>query len=306
MSERRRSTACADWGAETAIVLGSGLNSLVANAAADQRDFVSRISRACRARRARPHAVEFVLGVVGETRVIYAQGRVHLYEGHSAQRVTAGIRRSPQRGIKRMILNECRGQCESGFCSRIMDDDPIDHLNLTGTTPLLGSRGIYRHDGCLFARFGEIASAPRRENDAGSLHEGVYAGLLGPQYETPAEVRMLRALGADAIGMSTVLEAIQARALGLEVAGFSCLTNWAGRYGLTTNLSPRRIVSGKHRTGLRTEDFCPLDLARRVLTARRLDYLRSVGAARAARDLSSSPCLAEVTKGPPSMRRGRR
>jgi purine-nucleoside phosphorylase len=60
-----------------------------------------------------------------------------------------------------------------------------------------------------------------------TLHEGVYAGLLGPQYETPAEVRMLQSLGADAIGMSTVLEAIQARALGLEVAGFSCLTNWA-------------------------------------------------------------------------------
>ncbi len=64
-----------------------------------------------------------------------------------------------------------------------------------------------------------------------TLHEGVYAGLLGPQYETPAEVRMLRALGADAIGMSTVLEAIQARALGLEVAGFSCLTNWAAATG---------------------------------------------------------------------------
>jgi purine-nucleoside phosphorylase len=63
--------------------------------------------------------------------------------------------------------------------------------------------------------------------DGVTLHEGVYAGLLGPQYETPAEVRMLQKLGADAVGMSTVLEAIQARALGLEVAGFSCLTNWA-------------------------------------------------------------------------------
>ena len=65
-----------------------------------------------------------------------------------------------------------------------------------------------------------------------TLHEGVYAGLLGPQYETPAEIRMLQKLGADAVGMSTVLEAIQARALGLEVAGFSCLTNWAA--GLNT------------------------------------------------------------------------
>jgi purine-nucleoside phosphorylase len=74
-----------------------------------------------------------------------------------------------------------------------------------------------------------------------TLHEGVYAGLLGPQYETPAEVRMLHSLGADAIGMSTVLEVIQARALGMEVAGFSCLTNWAAGMG-TEKLSHEEVL----------------------------------------------------------------
>jgi purine-nucleoside phosphorylase len=115
-----------------------------------------------------------------------------------------------------------------------------DHINLTGTTPLLGS--------AQFVDLTEVYSKKWREEfrlGAAAknlvLHEGVYAGLLGPQYETPAEVRMLRSLGADAIGMSTVLEAIQARALGLEVAGFSCLTNWAAGLG-SGNLSHEEVL----------------------------------------------------------------
>ena len=101
-----------------------------------------------------------------------------------------------------------------------------DHLNLQGTTPLLG--GPHFHD------LSEVYSAAWRDRFLQAaaalpmpLHEGVYAALLGPQYETPAEIRMLRTLGADAVGMSTVPEAIQARALGMEVAGISMLTNWA-------------------------------------------------------------------------------
>ena len=100
-----------------------------------------------------------------------------------------------------------------------------DHLNLTGTSPLEG--------GANFIDMTEVYSSAWRETLRNAarrlmmpLHEGVYAGLRGPQYETPAEIRMLQTLGADAVGMSTVLEALQARALGLEVLGFSCLTNW--------------------------------------------------------------------------------
>ncbi len=105
-----------------------------------------------------------------------------------------------------------------------------DHLNLTGTTPLMGSAQFVDMSEVYASKIRACFANVAREAGI-TLHEGVYAGLLGPQYETPAEVRMVRMLGADAIGMSTVLEAIQARALGLEVIGFSCLTNWAAGIG---------------------------------------------------------------------------
>ena len=216
------------WGAETAIVLGSGLNSLVENATLDQR--VPYLEFPHLPRPSVPgHAGQFVLGSAGETRVIYAQGRVHLYEGHAAGAVTAGIRLFSECGIKRVILTNAAGTANPEFSpgSWMMIRD---HLNLTGTTPLLGApQFIDMTD--VYSRAWRERFARAAKASGISLNEGVYAGLLGPQYETPAEVRMLRALGADAIGMSTVLEAIQARALGLEVAGFSCLTNWAAAAG---------------------------------------------------------------------------
>jgi purine-nucleoside phosphorylase len=108
-----------------------------------------------------------------------------------------------------------------------------DHLNLTGTSPLSGADFIDM-SGAYDAAWRRDFMAAAHESGM-RLHEGVYAGLRGPQYETPAEVRMLRTLGADAVGMSTVLETIQARALGLRVAGFSCLTNWAAGMQETLN-----------------------------------------------------------------------
>ncbi len=101
-----------------------------------------------------------------------------------------------------------------------------DHLNLTGYVAL-GGRAQFTDMTNAYSPAWRGVFARAAAATGIALHEGVYAGLLGPQYETAAEVRMLRTLGADAIGMSTVLETIQARALGLEVAGFSCLTNWA-------------------------------------------------------------------------------
>jgi len=123
-----------------------------------------------------------------------------------------------------------------------------DHINLSGTTPLLGEPNFVdmteAYSPQWRTRFREAARTA-----AIILHEGIYAGLLGPQYETPAEVRMLRSLGADAIGMSTVLEVIQARALGLNVAGFSCLTNWAAGIG-TDKLSHEEVLEiGKGAAG---------------------------------------------------------
>ncbi|MEP6698209.1 MAG: purine-nucleoside phosphorylase [Verrucomicrobiota bacterium] len=217
-----------DWGADLAIVLGSGLNALVTEAAPENRipyaDFAGLPKTSVPG-----HAGQFILGCVNEMRVIYAQGRVHLYEGHSAEDVAAGVRLLGETGIKRLILTNAAGCANENFSPgswMIISD----HLNLTGTSPLIGRADFIDMTDSYSSKWrAKFRSAAKSEGL--TLHEGIYAGLLGPQYETPAEVRMLRSLGADAIGMSTVIEAIQARALGLEVAGFSCLTNWAAGMG---------------------------------------------------------------------------
>ena len=213
-----------DWHAETAIALGSGLSSItpkVSNIAAIPYAEFDEIPRPS----VRGHAGRFVLGEISEQHVIFAQGRVHLYEGHSARDVTAIVRILAEGGIKQLILTNAAGSANPKFApgSWMMITDQI---NLTGTSPLLGTSEFVDLSQAYSPRLRENFRRVARKIDM-VLHEGVYAGLLGPQYETPAEVRMLQKLGADAIGMSTVLEVIQARALGLEVAGFSCLTNLA-------------------------------------------------------------------------------
>ena len=209
-----------EWG----LVLGSGLGSFV-----ERMEIIASVPYSEIAGLPQSsvpgHAGRFVFGKIGTTTVVAAQGRVHLYEGKSAAEVTAGVRWMQSLGVQRLVLTNAAGTCNPAFSpgSWMMLND---HLNLTHTTPLLGGANFFDmsevYSKTLRARFSKVAA------ELGTtLHEGVYAGLLGPQYETPAEVRMLRTLGADAVGMSTVLEAIQARALGMEVAGFSCLTNWA-------------------------------------------------------------------------------
>lgn len=171
------------------------------------------------------HAGQLLGATVGQSTWALLKGRVHLYEGRPAADVTAGIRLLKSLGCHTVILTNAAGtlhpQHPPGSWMQI-----TDHLNLTGTSPLLGGANFVDmteiYDRSLVASFERIASELSLP-----LHQGVYAGLLGPQYETPAEIRMLRVMGADAVGMSTVLEAIQARALGMCVAGFSCLTNWA-------------------------------------------------------------------------------
>lgn len=242
------------WKAELAIVLGSGLNVLVSEAEAENKVNYSEFAELPQPS-VPGHSGRFVLGKIGNTRVIFAQGRVHLYEGRTAREVTAGIRILAAASIKRLILTNAAGTANKNFApgSWMMI---ADHLNLTGTTPMLGS--------AQFLDLTETYSKQWRvkfQSDAISegitLHEGVYAGLLGPQYETPAEVRMLRQLGADAIGMSTVLEAIQARALGLELAGFSCLTNWAAGMGDSPLQHGEVLETGKNAA----------EIFRRLLTA---------------------------------------
>ena len=213
-----------EYGAQIAIVLGSGLGSFVAEAPRDRTIGYHEVPDLPRSS-VPGHLGRFVLGEIGGSRVVFAQGRVHLYEGHGAREVTAGVRFLARAGIGRLLLTNAAGSLNGDFIpgSWMMISD---HLNLCGTTPLLGENDFVDMTNAYSPEWRQRFATIAREKKI-ALHEGIYAGVPGPQYETPAEVRMLRLLGADAVGMSTIFETIQARALGLEVAAFSCLTNWA-------------------------------------------------------------------------------
>ena len=226
-----------EFGADTAIILGSGLNTLVADPKDDRIVLYSDFPEIPKPS-VPGHAGRFVLGEIGKAKIVFAQGRVHLYEGHSARDVTSIVRVLAEARIKQLIVTNAAGALNPKF--KPGDWMMItDHLNLTGASPLVGTsrcdvRGSAKRVDPTFLDLSEAYSARMREMFRAAakkiqivLHEGVYAGGVGPQYETPAEVRMLQRLGGDAVGMSTVLEVIQARVLGLEVAGFSCLTNLA-------------------------------------------------------------------------------
>lgn len=227
--------------AETGIILGSGLNALVGHPVADQLIGYSEFSEIPKPS-VPGHIGQFVLGQIGEVRVIFAQGRVHLYEGYSAHEVASIVRILAQAGIKRLIVTNAAGSLNPKFKPGTWMMI-TDHINLTGSTPLIGTSGYDVHGSTqgvapTFLDLSDAYSRPWREQFRAAaraigvtLHEGVYVAVVGPQYETPAEVRLLQKLGADAVGMSTVLEVIEARGLNTEVAGFSCLTNLAA--GLT-------------------------------------------------------------------------
>lgn len=227
----------------TGIVLGSGLG-MLAEAVANPRE-VSFGEAGLPASGVPGHAGKFVFGELGGTAVLLMQGRVHLYEGHSAQQVTAGVRWMAGQGIDKLILTNAAGTLNPQFAPGTWMM-LADHLNLTATSPLLGAQFVDLTDAYdpRWRAVFRMAAAARGM----PLHEGVYAGVRGPQFETPAEIRMLRAMGADAIGMSTVLETIQARALGLPVAGFACLTNWAAGISPVMLDHDEVLAAGKQAT----------------------------------------------------------
>lgn len=157
---------------------------------------------------------------VGDRRVLVLLGRTHLYEGHGIEPVAHGVRTAAAAGCRTVVLTNAAGGIREGMSV----GDPVlisDHLNLTATSPLAGPRFVDLTD-----VYTPALRALAKTIDA-SLTEGVYAGLTGPHFETPAEIRMLRGLGADLVGMSTVLEAIAARADGVDVLGLSLVTNLA-------------------------------------------------------------------------------
>ena len=169
---------------------------------------------------------------VGGRRVLVYLGRVHLYEGHPPASVVHGVRTAIAAGCSTIVLTNAAGGIRSG----LRPGQPVlisDHLNLTGKSPLTGlppGGPVLAGSASPFTDLSDLYAARLRAIARAAepgLAEGVYAALQGPQYETPAEIRMLRTAGADLVGMSTALEAIAARHLGAEVLGISLVTNVA-------------------------------------------------------------------------------
>ena len=177
------------------------------------------------------HAGQMVIGKVGDIAVAAMQGRVHLYEGYSAQEVAFPTRVFGRMGVRALILTNAAGGINLGYKQGALVV-VTDHINLQGANPLVGPND--ERFGPRFPDMTQAYSKPYREiairaarRLGKTAYEGVYAGLLGPSYETPAEIRYLRTIGADLVGMSTILEAIVARHMGLKVLAISCVTNMA-------------------------------------------------------------------------------
>jgi len=215
------------------IVLGSGLGGL----ADDLQDAVAipfADLPGWPAATAPGHVGRLLLGRLGGTPIVMLQGRFHIYEGNDPGLVVQPVLLFRKLGAEIVVLTNAAGGVDPSFGPGTLMVI-ADHLNLTGRTPLLGPNADK-----IGPRFQDLTDAwsPRLRTalkaagaaEGVALDEGVYAGLLGPQYETPAEVRMLRGLGADAVGMSTVLECIAARWAGLEVCGVSLVTNAGAGY----------------------------------------------------------------------------
>ncbi len=212
------------------LVLGSGLGGFadtLSDATRIPYDEIPAFSRST----AIGHAGQMVIGKAGAVPIAVMQGRVHLYEGYSAQEVAFPLRVLGRMGIRAVILTNASGginlNYQQGALVLIRD-----HINLQGANPLTGP-----NDDRFGVRFPDMTHAYAKECRAMAkeeaaklgmtLHEGVYAALLGPSYETPAEIKYLRTIGADLVGMSTAFEVIAARHMGIKVLAISCVTNMA-------------------------------------------------------------------------------
>jgi purine-nucleoside phosphorylase len=212
------------------VVLGSGLGGFANEIAGATRIEYRNIPNFPRST-AIGHAGRMVIGKVADVPVAVMQGRVHMYEGYSPQEVIFPMRVMSRMGIRAVLLTNAAGGINTGFsqgCLVVLRD----HINLQGTNPLIGP-----NDERFGERFPDMTQVYWKPYQAAALEEGkrlgmeiaqgVYAALTGPSYETPAEIRYLRTIGADLIGMSTVPEVIAAAHMGIRVLGISCVTNMA-------------------------------------------------------------------------------
>lgn len=232
-----RATEAAEWlrghgcgGGDVAVVLGSGLGDFADGLAESFTIPYGKIPH-WPASRVIGHAGKLVGGLSAGRRVLALSGRVHAYEGHDLDTVTFAVRVMGRLGVKQLILTNAAGGINPK-CSRgaLMAID--DHINLMGKNPLVGPNDD--RFGVRFPDMSEVYSRRLRglADEAAAamglaLQHGIYIAVLGPSYETPAEIRAFRILGADAVGMSTAPEAIAARHMGIEVLGISCITNAA-------------------------------------------------------------------------------
>src|SRR5574341_51477 len=213
-----------------AVVLGSGLGGFadeLANPTAIPYDDIPGFARAT----VEGHAGRLVIGKAGDTTVAAMQGRFHFYEGYSLEEVTFPIRVLKLLGVRTLILTNASGALNVEFTPGSLMVI-TDHINLMGVNPLVGP-----NDERFGPRFPDLTNSYAPELQDIVIQEaramglqmfrGVYASLTGPSYETPAEIHMVRSLGADAVGMSTVPEAIVARHMDMKVLGISCITNLA-------------------------------------------------------------------------------
>lgn len=232
---------------EVAIVLGSGLSDLAKSLVGGDPIPYSQIEGMPRSTVV-GHEGALYSGEVGGTSTAVLAGRVHLYEGRAPGEVVHAVETVVEEGSGVVILTNAAGGIDPGL--EVGAPCLIsDHLNLTGTNPLVGP-----HDkrGPRFLDLTEVYDARLRElarDIDPSLKEAVYAGLQGPTYETPAEVRMLRTLGAGLVGMSTVLEAITARYLGARVLGISIVSNLAAGISLMPLTHQEVAEAGRNATG---------------------------------------------------------
>lgn len=204
------------------------------------------------------HAHEAFVGTWHGQRVVAFGGRIHLYQGFSPQQVTVNVRLAHAAGAKHLVLTNASGGVNPSF-------EPgdlmliTDHLNLTGRNPLVGlpfETPFVDMVDAYSPRLREIMTSVARPEHR--LRQGVYAGLLGPTYETPAEVHYLRSAGVDAVGMSTVLETIQARRLGMDVLGCSLITNVAA----AANTSHEEVTTMASASASRLADLVDHFLAK--------------------------------------------
>ncbi len=231
------------------VILGSGLGILAAEVEEPIRIYYSGIPN-FPVSTVEGHEGQLVFGRLAGQQVVLMQGRFHFYEGYSMEQVALPVRVMFKLGVKLLIVTNAAGGINEEF--RPGDLMIItDHINLMGTNPLIG-----RNYDDIGPRFPDLSEAYDRElvelaehvavREGIACRKGVYAALTGPSYETPAEIKYLRILGADAVGMSTVPEVIVANHAGLKVLGISCVTNMAAGV-LPAKLSHREVIETAER-----------------------------------------------------------